>query len=135
MDWHSRFLQQASWTRDLRQYVFEQAGLNQARSVLEVGCGTGAVLSGLVTPAVQHGLDLDCARLLEAHTHAPRAVLTCGNALALPYPPAVFDITFCHFLLLWVRDPLQALDEMKRVTRPGGAVLALAEPDHDSRVD
>ena len=48
---------------------------------------------------------------------------------------AIFDITFCHFLLLWVRDPLQALREMKRVTRPGGSILALAEPDYDHRID
>jgi hypothetical protein len=34
-----------------------------------------------------------------------------------------------------VADPVQALLEMKRVTRPGGAVLALAEPDYASRVD
>jgi SAM-dependent methyltransferase len=135
MDWHSRFLQQAGWTRDLRHYLFEQAGLDQAHSVLEVGCGTGAILSDLVTTAAIHGLDLDSTRLAEAHTHAPCAALVCGNALALPYPHAVFDITFCHFFLLWVRDPLQALHEMKRVTRHGGAVLALAEPDYNSRVD
>jgi SAM-dependent methyltransferase len=135
MDWHSRFLQQAAWTRDLRVYLFEHAGLTRARRVLEVGCGTGAILSSLATPAVVHGLDLEPARLVEAQVHVPAAALVCGDALALPYPSRVFDITFCHFLLLWVRDPLLALLEMKRATRPGGALLALAEPDYDSRVD
>jgi len=135
MDWHSRFLQQATWTRDLRVYLFERSGLTRARRVLEVGCGTGAILSDLPTPAVVHGLDLEPVRLAEARVHVPSAAFVCGNALALPYPSRAFDITFCHFLLLWVRDPLLALLEMKRVTRPGGAVLALAEPDYDSRVD
>jgi SAM-dependent methyltransferase len=135
MNWHSRFLQQAVWTRDLRVYLFELAGLTRAQRVLEVGCGTGAILSDLATPAAIHGLDLESVRLIEARRHAPTAVLTCGNALGLPYPSRIFDITFCHFLLLWVRDPLLALLEMKRVTRSGGAVLALAEPDYDSRVD
>ena len=135
MDWHSRFLQQAAWTRELRAYLFDCAGLTRAQRVLEVGCGTGAILSGLAIPAAIHGLDLEYARLAEARTHVPAGVLTCGNAKAMPYPSGVFDITFCHFLLLWVRDPLLALLEMKRVTRPGGAVLALAEPDYDSRVD
>ena len=32
-------------------------------------------------------------------------------------------------------NPLQALDEMKRVTRPGGHVLILAEPDYTHRID
>jgi SAM-dependent methyltransferase len=135
MDWHSRFLQQATWTRDLRAYLFERAGLKNCRQVLEVGCGTGAILSDLTTPAAIHGLDLDPARLSEARRYAPAAALTRGNALALPYPAGVFDITFCHFLLLWVGDPRLALSEMKRVTRQGGAVLALAEPDYESRLD
>jgi len=135
MDWHNRFLQQASWTRNLRKYIFECAGLARSQRVLEVGCGTGAILSDLTTPAAVHGLDLDIDRLADARVHAPAAVLVCGNALALPYHSEAFDITFCHFLLLWVRNPLLALLEMKRVTRPGGAVLALAEPDYDSRVD
>jgi hypothetical protein len=38
-------------------------------------------------------------------------------------------------LLLWVKDPLNALAEMKRVTRQSGHVLALAEPDYSARVD
>ena len=135
MDWHRRYLQQAAWTRDLRLYLFEHAGLKKALRVLEVGCGTGAVLADLDTPASIFGLDVDFLRLVGAKSHVSAAVLTCGNALGLPYSPGVFDLTFCHFLLLWVGDPLQALREMKRVTRPGGSVLALAEPDYNSRLD
>jgi SAM-dependent methyltransferase len=135
MNWHARFLQQATWTRDLRSYLFECAGLAQARRVLEVGCGTGAILFDLSTRAAVHGLDLEASRLAEAHVHAPAAALTCGDALSLPYPAGIFDITFCHFLLLWVSDPLRALLEMKRVTRSGGSVLALAEPDYSHRRD
>ena len=82
-----------------------------------------------------HGLDREAGRLLEARVHAPEAILARGDALALPHPAGTFDVTFCHFLLLWVDDPLRALCEMKRVTRPGGAVLALAEPDYGGRID
>jgi SAM-dependent methyltransferase len=135
MDWHRRFLQQAVWTADLRTYLFERAGLNLARRALEIGCGTGAILPVLTAPSTVHGLDLDIARLVEAHCHVPSAILSSGNALALPYRSGAFDITFCHFLLLWVPQPLQALTEMKRVTRTGGSVIALAEPDYTSRVD
>jgi len=135
MDWHARFIQQARWTRDLRTHLFKRAGLEGATRVVEVGCGTGAILNDLTCQAAIHGLDLDASRLSEARLHVPEARLVCGNAQCLPWPAATFDITFCHFLLLWVLDPLQGLREMKRVTRPGGTVLALAEPDYDNRVD
>ena len=135
MDWHVRYTQQATWTRELRGYLFEKAVLARARRALEVGCGTGAILSGLAAPAGLHGLDIDPAALAQCRVQAAGAFLTRGDALSLPYRQGAFDVTFCHFLLLWVRDPLQALREMKRVTRVGGHVLALAEPDYTARVD
>ena len=136
IDWHTRFLQQAAWTRPLRDYLFTRCGLDGARRILEAGCGTGAILAELDSRSFAvHGIDHDLLRLLDARRHAPQARLLCGDALALPYANHVFDITFCHFLLLWVGDPLQALREMSRVTRPGGHVLALAEPDYLHRID
>lgn len=145
MNWHERYTQQARWTRDLRAYLFDKAGLKNQISarnlvsdpqrVLEVGCGTGAILSTMTTSASLHGLDLARGALAEARVHAPGAILVNADALSLPYADFTFDITFCHFLLLWVREPLAAVREMARVTRPGGHVLALAEPDYSARVD
>ncbi|HQV62781.1 MAG TPA: methyltransferase domain-containing protein [Anaerolineales bacterium] len=132
MNWHSRYLQQAAWTRDLRAYLFEQAGLANAHHVLEVGCGTGAVLRELNTPASLHGLDLEPASLAECRIHAPAVSLTRGDGFSLPYADKSFDIAYCHFLLLWVNDPLQVVREMARVS---DVVLALAEPDYSQRVD
>jgi SAM-dependent methyltransferase len=135
MDWHARYVQQSEWTRDLRAYLFAQAGLAGAGRVLEVGCGTGAILSTVATRGLLYGLDLDASALRQCRLNAPAARLTRGDALRLPYEAASFDITFCHFVLLWVGEPLQALREMARVTRKGGHVLALAEPDYAARVD
>lgn len=135
MNWHARYLQQAAWTRDLRAYLFDKADMTRAARVLEVGCGTGAILQGLVTPASLHGLDIDPVALAQCRIHIPRAVLACGDGLHLPHPASTFDIVFCHYFLLWVSDPLQAVREMRRVTKPGGHILALAEPDYSARVD
>lgn len=135
MNWHTRYTQQAAWTRDLRRYIFEKVDLIHAGRVLEVGCGTGAILSELPTSPKLYGLDIDPAALAECRVHAPDAFLIRGNALQLPYPDHSFDISYSHFLLLWVDDPLQALREMKRVTRSGGHVIAFAEPDYSARVD
>ena len=132
---------QARWTRELRNYLFQKAGLSYAHRVLEVGCGTGAILcegtppdQALVKGAAFYGIDVLPSALAECRVHAPGAFLTCGDGLKLPYLDKVFDITYCHFLLLWVIDPLEVLREMKRTTRPQGHILALAEPDYTARV-
>ncbi|MEP7133830.1 MAG: class I SAM-dependent methyltransferase [Chloroflexota bacterium] len=135
MNWHLRYTQQAKWTRDLRAYLFEKADLPNAQRVLEAGCGTGAILSKIPIHIPHHGLDLNPAALAECRVHAPAASLVRGNALALPYSDQSFDIVYCHFLLLWVKDPIQALREMKRVTKTGGYIIAFAEPDYSHRID
>jgi SAM-dependent methyltransferase len=135
MDWHRRYLQQAEWTRDLRAYVFRKAGLEAASRILEVGCGTGAILSELPKHVSLHGLDINSTALTQCQVHVPHASLVRGNALELPYSNEIFDIVYCHFLLLWVTDPLQALLEMKRVTKSGAHVIAFAEPDYTARLD
>ena len=140
MNMHARYLQQATWTRDLRAYLFAQAGWVSARRILEVGCGTGAVLripianegSSADEPLLL-GVDRSSDALADCRIHAPSALLTCADMLALPFPAGSFEITYCHFALLWLKDPLAGLREMKRVTR--GHVLALAEPDYSARVD
>jgi len=135
MNWHTRYIQQAKWTRDLRTYLFKKAGLDDASRVLEVGCGTGAVLSELPTHISLHGLDLDSAALAQCRIYASAASLVQGNALQLPCSNETFDVVYCHFLLLWVSDPLQALLEMKRVGKSGAHIIAFAEPDYTARVD
>jgi SAM-dependent methyltransferase len=135
MDWHRRYLQQAKWTRDLRTYLFKKAGLNDRSVVLEAGCGTGAILSELPKQIFFHGLDIDAAALAQCRINAPVASLVQGNTLQLPYSNKFFDIVYCHFLLLWIPNPLQALLEMKRVTKTGAHVIAFAEPDYTARLD
>lgn len=136
--WHKRFSEQAVWTRQLREYLFGLAGLASARRVLEVGCGTGAVLKDLVREGGQtavHGLDIEFTSLRLAASHARQSALCAGDAHALPYAPAAFDIAFCHYTLLWTARPLEVVQEMTRVVRPGGWILLLAEPDYGGRID
>lgn len=137
MNWHARFCQQAQWTRPLRAHLFARLGVTAAARVLEVGCGTGALLEDFPSErqGALHGLDINRAALQEAARHAPDVALLCADGHSLPYARACFDLVFCHYFLLWTRDPLRVLTEMRRVTRPGGVVLALAEPDYGGRVD
>ena len=133
MNWHSRYTQQAKWTRDLRVYIFDKIRLNDSLQVLEVGCGTGAILSEFPNQSQLHGLDIDHVALSQCKVHVKSASLICGNALQLPYSSNSFDVVYCHFLLLWVGDPAQTLLEMKRVSRK--YIIAFAEPDYANRID
>ena len=132
--WHKRYLQQANWTKELRAYIFKEIGLNKESRVLEVGCGTEAILSQVDFPV--HGLDIELASVKEAKIHTQgKSPLICADTFSLPYADASFDIVFCHFLLLWLAEPQQAIKEMMRVTRTGGHIIAFAEPDYSRRVD
>jgi SAM-dependent methyltransferase len=135
MNWHTRYTQQANWTRTLRSYIFEKTGFRNTQRVLEVGCGTGAVLSELPEGPAAYGLDIAHDALIQCGRYAPRAMRVQGDVLSLPFSDNSFEIVYSHFLLLWVTKPLQALQEMKRVTQPRGHVIAFAEPDYLHRLD
>lgn len=136
-DWHRRFTQQARWTENIRQYCIQQLHLDGCQSILEVGCGTGAICASLqrATAAKIVGLDLRRDLLDYAHFINPSEGFIQGDALALPFSTASFGCAVCHYFLLWARDPVAALAEMRRVVQPGGWVIALAEPDYGGRID
>ena len=48
--------------------------------------------------------------------------LTCGDIMALPFEDTSFDVVHAHQVLQHLADPVGALAEMRRVTRPGGIV-------------
>jgi SAM-dependent methyltransferase len=136
-EWHAQFRHQADWTRALRDFLFTRIGIDSRHRVLEVGSGTGAILRELSERGSHalFGLDINKEFIdFSAHT-VPVAQLTLGDAHELPYKASVFDVTLCHFLLLWVLDPGKVIAEMRRVTKPGGAICLLAEPDYGGRID
>lgn len=136
-DWHHRYLIQAKWTEDIRSYLFDQADLQPNDRVLEVGSGTGAILETLSREygAQYYGVDVDGARLRYSKNHNPSFFLSRADGYFLPFRDHTFSITYCHYLLLWLENPAQILVEMARVTHSNGYIIALAEPDHVSRID
>ncbi len=136
-EWDRQFTRQAGWTRATRTYLYRRANLLRARRILDVGSGTGAVTEELAAHSRGQvvGVDLDPTMVAYAQARAGRAEYRLGDAHDLPFRNGWFDVTTCHFLLLWCRDPARAAREMVRVTRPGGAVLICAEPDYGGRID
>ena len=87
------------------------------------------------SPAQVVGLDLEQGMLAFARQQESGADYVEGDAHVLPFRDDSFDVVVCHYLLLWLIDPTQGAREMARVVRPGGTVLACAEPDYGGRVD
>lgn len=110
-------------------------GLGAGDLVLDVGCGVGITTVNLVRQYECRVLGVDYtpsivsraeARARGEHVEGQTA-FQVGDAQCLPYANNVFDAVIAESVLSFVPDRQQAVDEMVRVTRPGGHV-AFTEP-------
>ncbi|MBC7228265.1 MAG: methyltransferase domain-containing protein [Thermoflexales bacterium] len=102
--------------------------LQGARSVLEVGTGTGALIPLLreAAPAARVvSVDLAHGMLRRARVRCPDTWLVQADVHALPFPAGAFDRAVCHNAFPHFRDPGAALAELARTLRPGGILLIL----------
>ena len=134
---HQRYSEQADWTKEIRKYLFSRVPIQTKNNVLEVGSGTGAVMQSLLEEGDFSitGVDIDQSVLRYAQKQGETFRLIQATGVELPFPANSFKISYCHYLLLWTSNPERILLEMRRVTQPGGCVIALAEPDYGSRID
>lgn len=129
---------QMEWTVPTRKRLYRKMNLFHAKNILEVGSGTGALLREIqsINPRVNLvGLDWKLLALKYSHEELLNPYYVCGTGELLPFPSNHFDITLCHYFLMWVKEPLIVLKEMRRVTRIGGWIACLAEPDYGGRLD
>ena len=107
----------------LARELVELAGVSPGQRVLDVACGTGIVArTAADRGATVTGLDLNEAMLTVARRLRPEIDWHQGDAAALPFPDAAFEVTLCQSGLMFVPDPTTALREMARVTAADGTV-------------
>jgi len=107
-----------------------------AASVLDIACGTGALLSLIqdIAPAARlAGIDLSEPELGLAVNRLPNAYFAVARSQALPIRTGSIDVVVCHMALMLMDHPAHALAEIRRVLRPGGRFGAIvnraAPPD------
>ena len=109
----------------LKPYLYPGA------KVLDVGCGPGSITLGVaaaVHPGSVVGIDsaeaaVEQAAKLAEEQQVGNVTFQVGDTYGLEFPDETFDITYSHNVLVWIRDPVRALEEQKRVTRRGGWVI------------
>ncbi len=104
--------------------------------VLEAGCGVGAQTVTLVrnSPRARFvSVDISADSLAAAQRKVPAGNVRFQQAdvYHLPFERESFDHVFVCFLLEHLPRPLEALDELKQVLKPGGSITVI-EGDHGS---
>ena len=134
--WSSRYAYQASWTRPTRNFIIQQIPLTEPSNILEVGCGSLAVLNEF--SELGHntfGVDIDFEILNFSNSSNTKTKLVNADGMVIPFKKETFDLCFCHYLLLWLVDPLSLIKEMARVTKSNSWICFFAEPDYLARID
>lgn len=103
------------------------AKVQPGQLLLDVGCGTGVVAVTAARAGAQvRGLDLTPALLERARVNAAIAELeiefTEGDAEALPYPDASFDVVLSQYAHMFAPRAEVVTSELLRVLRPGGTI-------------
>ena len=105
--------------------------------LLDVGCGPGTISAdftkylpnGSVTALDRSPDIIDRARSSYPLSTYPNLEFSVGDAYQLDFDDSQFDVVYAHQVLQHLTDPVAALKEMRRVTKPGG-LIALRESDY-----
>lgn len=112
--------------------------LAAGQRLLDVGCGPGTIsvdLAKMVAPGEVVALErepavLEEVALLAAERGLANLTTVSGDVYALAFADASFDVVHAHQVLQHLSDPVAALREMRRVTRPDG-VVAVRDADYE----
>lgn len=108
--------------------ILDELNRGENQTILDVGCGTGIILSGANKGSRLYGLDLSANMINEAKKKlGNQAELVVGDAEKLPWREELFDTVLCTFSFHHYPNPNAVLSEIHRVLKDGGRLL-LADP-------
>jgi ubiquinone/menaquinone biosynthesis C-methylase UbiE len=99
-------------TRCVSKWIENRPG----QRLIDVGCGTGRWIKAT------GGIGVDLSEEMLAHAQAPGRIVQ-ADALRLPFASGIADVVLCSLTLGYLFPARAAVNEMRRVTRPGGVVI------------
>jgi len=110
--------------------LIELCHVNKDTYVLEVGCGVGATACYLAKKygCSVVGIDLREGMIARSNERAQREGVTdrvefrVADAQDLPFEDALFDAVLCESVATFIEDKQRVVNELARVTKPGGYV-------------
>lgn len=136
---HESVLRSHRWRTAENSAGFLLEHLTPSMSLLDVGCGPGTITADLAMRLGEGrvvGLDraasvVEAARA--AHADVANLSFEVGDVYELSFEDGAFDVVYAHQVLQHLSDPVRALEEMRRVLRPGG-LLAVRDADYGAFV-
>ncbi|WP_234426158.1 class I SAM-dependent methyltransferase, partial [Streptomyces kebangsaanensis] len=134
---HESVLRSHTWRTAANSAAYLLGSLEPRMRILDIGCGPGTItadLAELVPDGHVTGVDraagvLERARATAGERGLSNVDFAVADVHALEYPDDTFCVVHAHQVLQHVGDPVRALREMRRVTRPGGYV-AVRDADY-----
>jgi demethylmenaquinone methyltransferase/2-methoxy-6-polyprenyl-1,4-benzoquinol methylase len=121
------------WDEGMRDEAIEMLDIRPRDHVLDVGCGTGFATEGLLTKTDNvYGLDQSAHQLEKAYAKFGKrgpVRFHRGDAERLPFADDAFDVVWSSGSIEYWPNPVVALEDLRRVTKPGGKVLVVG-PDY-----
>jgi SAM-dependent methyltransferase len=134
---HESVLRSHSWRTVLNSAAYLVPHLSAGQRLLDVGCGPGTItvdLARRISPGTVTGVDASAAIIARAAGLATdegvhNVDFRLGDVYALDFPDDSFDIVHAHQVLQHLGTPVAALQELRRVLKPGG-ILAARDVDY-----
>ena len=118
-NWNGRIARQAYGR------VMERLESVEFSSILDVGCGTGEMLSRIKKNGVRRaGIDISTQMVdIAGQKLGNECDLKTGDATALPWSDGTFDVVLCNYSFHHYEHPEKVLGEMRRVLKKGGRLV------------
>jgi SAM-dependent methyltransferase len=113
------------WYRGRRRIIraeLDRVPVPTGARVLDAGCGSGRTLQELADYGQVSGIELDTESAELARGRGLGEVVI-GRLEQLPWDDGTFDLITCLDVIEHVPDDITALQELRRVCRPGGRLL------------